>query len=89
MERHYLTMRYIIKAVDKPVGASEHFISAVVHCKYSIIKRISSYYISCLPALLTISCNSNITRMTNTKAPASSSSQVRLRNVYEASNDLK
>ena len=28
MERHYLTMRYIIKAVDRPVGAPEHCISA-------------------------------------------------------------
>ena len=30
MERHYLTMRYIIKAVNRPVGATEHFISVVV-----------------------------------------------------------
>ena len=56
MERHYLTMRYIIKAVDRPVGATEHFISAVVYCKYCSIERISSYYISCLPELLKISC---------------------------------
>ena len=38
-------MRYIIKAVDKPVGASEHFISALVHCKYCAFERMSSYYI--------------------------------------------
>ena len=50
-------MRYIIKAVDRPVGATEHFISAQVYCKYCDFERISSYYISCLPGLLTISCH--------------------------------
>ena len=49
MEGHYLTMQYIIKAVDRPVGATEHFISAVVYCKYCSFERISSYYIYCLP----------------------------------------
>ena len=38
-------------AVDRPVGATEHFISAVVYCKYCDIERISSYYISFLPEL--------------------------------------
>ena len=51
MERHYSTMRYIIKAV----GATERFISAVVYCKYCDFERISSYYISSIPELLTIS----------------------------------
>ena len=44
MERHYLTMQYIIKAVDRPVGASEHFISALVYCKYRDFELISSVY---------------------------------------------
>ena len=44
-------MRYIIKAVDSPVGATEHFPSAVVYCKYCDFARFSSYYISCLPEL--------------------------------------
>ena len=44
MERHYLT---IIKDVDRPVGTTEHFISAVVYCEQSSFERISSYYISC------------------------------------------
>ena len=38
-----LTMRYIIKAVDRPVGTTEHFISAVVYCKCCSFERISSY----------------------------------------------
>ena len=33
-------MRYIIKAVDRPVGATENFISAVVYCKYCDFERI-------------------------------------------------
>ena len=49
MERHNLTMRFIIKAVDRPVGATEHFISAVAYCKYCAFERISAYYISFLP----------------------------------------
>ena len=57
MERHYLTMRYIIKAVDRPVGVTEYFIYAVVYCKYCDFERISSYYISCLTELLRIFCH--------------------------------
>ena len=67
-------MRYIIKAVDRHVGAPELFISAVVYCKYCDFERISSYYISCLPELLTISCHENITRKTNTEVSESGSS---------------
>ena len=29
-------MRYIIKAVDRPVGAPENFIYVVVFCKYCV-----------------------------------------------------
>ena len=43
MERHNLTMRYIIKAVDRPV---------VYSCKHCYFERISPYYISCLPEFL-------------------------------------
>ena len=65
MERHYyLTMRYIVKDVNRSVGAPEHFTSAVVSSKYCIFKRILSYYISCLLENLKISCHRNINRMT-------------------------
>ena len=74
IERHYLPMRYIIKAVDRPMVALEQFISAVIYCEYCIFKRISSYYISCLHALFTISYHWNITRMTNTEVRDTSSS---------------
>ena len=57
MGRHYLIMRYIIKAVNRPMGATEHFIAALVYRKDCDFERISSYYISCLPELLTISCH--------------------------------
>ena len=40
MEGHFLTMRYIIKAVDRRVGAPEYFISAVVYCEYDIYERL-------------------------------------------------
>ena len=50
-------MRYIIKAVNRPVVATEHFISAVVYCIYCSFERISPHYISCLPELLRISCH--------------------------------
>ena len=45
-------MRYIITAVDRHVGAPEHFISALVYCEQYDFKRIPSYYMSCLPELL-------------------------------------
>ena len=45
MEKYYLTMRNIIKAVDRPVGAPESFIPVVVFCKYCDFERcaISEY----------------------------------------------
>ena len=73
MERHYLTMPYIIKAVDRPVSAPEHFISALVYCKYCDLEHISTYYISCSPELFTIFCYYNFTRMTNTEVSDTSS----------------
>ena len=47
-------MRYIIKAVDRPEGAPDPSISAVVDCKYCDFEHISSYSMSSLRELLTI-----------------------------------
>ena len=44
MERSYLAMRYIIKAVDSPAGAPKHVTSD--YYNYCILKRISAYSIS-------------------------------------------
>ena len=51
-------------------------------------ERISSYYISCLPELLTISFHYNITRMKSTDVSDTSNSYVLLRNVLKCQVNL-
>ena len=71
-------MRCIIKAVDRPAGAPEHLISALIYCICCDFERISSYYISCLPELLTIFRHLNITISNNHVLNIPDSKQLKL-----------